>query len=59
VASSNEIPWSLRFNAALSGSHSKRDPTAAFYRRPGSFRILIGITREMSRASRRQFRADL
>jgi len=34
VASSNETPWSLRFEAAFFGSHSKLYDTVPSYRRP-------------------------
>lgn len=33
VASSNEMPWSLKFDAAFFGSHSKLYPTSTSYRR--------------------------
>jgi hypothetical protein len=44
VASSKETPWSLRFDAAFFGSHSKLYATVPSYRRLDPIRKLIGIT---------------
>ena len=58
VASSNETPWPLRFDAAFSGSHSKLYATPASYRRPNRSDNSIGITSALSRGAHAVTRAD-